>query len=384
MLTTLFFAGSAFCLYKIGKAIGLNKANSILLTIIWISSPILFFSQFVFGQYDIFCTFFVLLGLYYLIKRNIWLFILFFSISVTFKYFPIFIFIPLLLLTEKDPKRIFFYFTSLLIPVCLQVLLNISSNSFQTGVIGFSAAVPRLTASFIAVWPGINIYLFLLSWFVISGACYYADPIEDKNRFYQTVFYVCLLVSCTLFILIHWSPHWLLFMTPFLAITTFMNRKIREFLFFDFIMMIAFVGFTVSNWQMNADQQMFNLGILARFNPNLFDPQKTLRMAKFFASSTNMYLTLFSSLLILNILCKFPNKANKWNGDENLAGVDTYWNYARLRFFGGMAIFIIPAFLSFFYALKPIPLLKSINHSSGAIHDSLRNLTKETADNARY
>jgi len=352
LLTTLFFVGSAFCFYKIGKAIGLNKANSTLLTIIWISSPILIFSQFVFGQVDIFTMFFVLLGLYYFIKKNIWLFILFFSIAITFKYFPMFIFIPLILLVEKNPKKIFLYFTSVLIPTCLQVLFYVGSSVFRMDVIEAGHALPRLTAAFITVGPDINIYLFLLFWFIISGLCYYLKPIEDKNKFYQTVFYVCLLVSCVLFILISWHPQWVLFITPFLAITTFMHRKIKEFLFLDFIMMFAFVGVSVAVFQINVDQDMFRLGVLGRFNMNLFDPEKTLRMAKLFILGKNMYSTLFRSLLILNILCKFPNKANQWSGGENLAAVGTYWNYARLRFFGGMAIFIIPAFICFFYTLK--------------------------------
>jgi len=354
LLTTLFFAGSAFCFYKIGKAIGLNKANSILLTTIWISSPILIFSQFIFGQTDIFTIFFVLLGLYYFIKSNIWLFILFFSIAITFKYFPMFIFIPLILLVEKNPKKIFLYFTSVLIPTCLQVIFYAGSSAFWTDVIGARQALPRLTTAFITVGPDINIYLFLLFWFIICGLCYYLKPIEDKNKFYQTVFYVCLLVSCVLFILISWHPQWVLFITPFLAITTFMHRKIKEFLFLDLIMMLAFIGVsvTVGVFQMNVDQEMFKLGVLGRFNMDLFDPEKTLRMAKLFILGKNMYSTLFVSLLMLNILCKFPNKANQWSGDDNLAAVGTYWNYARLRFFGGMAIFIIPAFICFFYTLK--------------------------------
>jgi hypothetical protein len=355
LLPTLFLALSAYYLYKIGKVIGLNKANSILMTAIWVSSPILFFSQFIFGQYDIFCAFFVLVGLYYFLKRNIWAFVLFFGIAVTFKYFPLFIFVPLLLLVEKDIKKIPLYMAPVMVFVCLQVLFYISSPSFRAGVMGFSVAGMRLKGSFLTIWPGINIYFFISLWFIISGLCYLAEPITDKNKFYQTVFYICLLVCGALFALIFWHPQWLLLITPFLAITTFMDRRIRQFLLLDLIMMGAFVGFTVNVWQMNVDQQMFKLGLLAGFNPSLFDPDKVLRMARIFISGANIYLNLFTAILVLNLLCKFPTMTNKWNGNDLLAPVDTYWNYARLRFVGGVAIFIIPAFISFFYTLKQSP-----------------------------
>jgi len=378
LLTSLFFFGSSWLMYKIGKLIGLNKANAILLTIIWISSPILFFNQFVFGQYDIFCTFFVLLGMYYFLKKSIWMSILFFGISFTFKYFPVFIFIPLIMLVEKNPRKILLYAILAFLPTVMQVLFYIDSAAFRTGVIEFGATIPRLTTALINVWPGLNIYIFLASWFVICGICYYADIMEDKNKFYQSVFYVCLAVSCFLFTFVLWHPQWLIFITPFLAVTTFMNRKIKEFLFFDFIMMIAFIGFTVTNWQMNADQQMFMLGVLGKCNPRLFDPQTTLRMSKMFILGSNMYLTLFSSMLMLNVLCKFPNKTNRWSGDDNLVKVDTYWNYARLRFIGGIAIFLIPAFVSFFYALRPESPLKNISNSYDTIHNSLKHLAEDT------
>ena len=57
LLTTIFFVGSAILLYKIALVIGLSKANSKLLMILWVSSPIAFFSQFIFGQYDILTVF---------------------------------------------------------------------------------------------------------------------------------------------------------------------------------------------------------------------------------------------------------------------------------------------------------------------------------------
>ncbi len=356
LLPLLFLAGASIYLYKIAKLIGLSRKNATLLIAIWLSSPILFFGQFIFGQCDIFYTFFSLIGLYYYLKKNIRFFILFFGLAFTFKYFPLFVFIPLLLLIEKRPFKLVTYMALALLPVALELIFYISSAAFNSSVLGWWA-LPRLYLAQIGVFPNVAIFLFLFVWFIICGICYYLPEPENKNVFYQTSFYICLAACSVLFIFVFWHPQWLIFITPFLAVTTFMSKKIREFLFFDFLMMVAFVGFTVIFWQMNVDQHMFNLGVLGKFNPGLLDPNKTFRMAGFFTLGSNevigpmnIYFTLFCSLLALNILLKFPSKNNAWE-DNNIAPAQDYWDCARLRFFGGMAAFIVPALIAYFYTL---------------------------------
>ncbi|MDD5356207.1 MAG: hypothetical protein PHY56_06710 [Candidatus Omnitrophica bacterium] len=274
-LTTLFLAAASFFMYKIGRTIGLSSQNSKLLTILWLSSPILFFGQFIFGQIDIFTIFFALAGLYYLLQKRIMLFILFFSISFTFKYFTFFMFLPLLLLVEKKPLKLVGYLFLAFLPVALEVLFYINSPEFVSGVIGFTGAAPRLFQAYLSVFQGINIYLFPFLWFVICGVCFYIDLSKDKLVFYQVSLYICLTVLCLLFMLILWGPQWITILTPFLAVNLFMNKRIKYFLLLDFIMMFAFVGYTVSVFQMNVDQQLFGCGVLGKFNPNLFIPENT-------------------------------------------------------------------------------------------------------------
>jgi hypothetical protein len=358
LLTTIFLIASAYFLYKIGKIIGLGKGNAKLMTIIWVSSPILIFSQFIFGQYDIFTIFFVLAGLYYYLQKKTFLFILFFGISYTFKYFPLLMFIPLILLIEKNPLKLIGYIFMSLIPAGIEILFYSGSPAFVSGVWGSDALLFRINQASITIWPGIGIYLFLLIWFIICGICYYIAQSKDRNTFYERSFYICLAVCCPLFTLVQWYPQWLLFMTPFIAITTFMSRKTKFFLLLDFLMMISFVGFTVCTFQNNVDQQMLTLGILGKFNPNLTNPDIVLGMAQLFSFGVkpvgalrDIYLTLFCAIMVLNVYFKFPGKSNVWEGDNKLVPVQEYWNYARLRFFGGVAVFIIPAFIAYFVTL---------------------------------
>ena len=358
LLTTLFFAGSAYFLYKIGGAIGLDKTKSMLLTALWISTPILFFGQFIFGQCDVITIFFVLVGLYYYLRKNIWLFLLFFGISLTFKYFSVFLLIPLILLIEKNPfKALGFFALACILPAC-EIAFYAGSPVFWSELTGYGFIDRIFTASINVYYTNVNIGIFLLIWFVICGICYYLKLKNDQNDFYQTAVYVCLAAVCTLFVFVMWHPQYLVFMTPFIIIASFMSRRIKYFLLLDFILMVAFVGFTVIFWQSNVDQSMMGLGLLGKFNPALGDPEKVFKMYKFFTFGSGrwdmfltIYRTLFSAILILNVILKFPHKWDTWKGNSYIVPVTEYWNYARLSFFGGMAVFIIPAFAAYFLTL---------------------------------
>ncbi|MFA5200635.1 MAG: hypothetical protein WC442_07045 [Candidatus Omnitrophota bacterium] len=359
LLPTLFLAASGLWMYRIGRVIGLSGENSRLMTMLWLSSPILFFGQFIFGQIDIFTVFFTLIGFYYLLQKKTGLFIFFFSISFTFKYFPLFIFVPLLLLVEKRPLRLFIYLFLALVPVGAETLFYGNSLDFVSKVVGFAGAAPRLFQAYLGVFPAVGIHLFPFVWFVICGICYYLSVPESKEDFYQVACYICLAVLCALFILILWHPQWLVILTPFLTINLFMNKRIKCFLFLEFIMMFAFVGYNSSYFRMNVDQQLFSKGVLGSLNPSLFIPREAIKMSTIFspvqpdfAYFWNIYFTLICAILLIFVLFNFPFKWNAWKGNDRIVPAGEYWNYARLRFFGGLAVFIIPAFFVYFYTLS--------------------------------
>lgn len=69
--------------------------------VLFITSPFVLFSTLIFSGYDIFSVFFSTIGFYYYLKKDLIKFSLLFSIAITCKFFPLIIFFPLLLLSEK-------------------------------------------------------------------------------------------------------------------------------------------------------------------------------------------------------------------------------------------------------------------------------------------
>ena len=140
LMTTGVYFGAGGVLYRIGLELGLTRRGALLLSVAWVTTPIAVFSQFIFGQYNVLTVIFTLLGfLYYLRERNR-LAAFYFGIAITFKYFPLFVFLPLLLLTEKRPRELFVNLAIVLAPILVQVLLYVHSDAFRQGVLGFGAA----------------------------------------------------------------------------------------------------------------------------------------------------------------------------------------------------------------------------------------------------
>ena len=85
----LFDVASVFVLIKFVKAQILSKGA----ILVWVFNPILIYSTYVFGQYDVIPSFFILLGFYFLRKNPVfgvfWL-----GIAMAYKTYPILCIIP--------------------------------------------------------------------------------------------------------------------------------------------------------------------------------------------------------------------------------------------------------------------------------------------------
>ena len=86
LLPVIVYYISAQLIYKIGIYLGFSEKKAKLCKYAFLTCPLAVFSQFIFGQYDIFTILFILLGFYYFLKDDTKKFILFFGIAVTFKY----------------------------------------------------------------------------------------------------------------------------------------------------------------------------------------------------------------------------------------------------------------------------------------------------------
>jgi hypothetical protein len=247
---------SFFTYVYIKKIARLIPGNKIKNELIFITSPFFIFSVFIFSGYDIFSVFFTILGMYFYFKKNFYRFALAFSVAITFKFFALVIFIPLLLLAEKNILKLikFLFLGSLL---CIfYFIFYIKSPSFLDNI--FLIVKQKVQSK--------SLFSFkLLYLFIYFYLCFFCFSFKNysENLFYKTAIFISFLSYSLIFLATKWHPNWILIMVPF---SSLMYTYIKNYKLCFYFELIGFLSFTVliSNiWIDNVDQKMLTQGPLS-------------------------------------------------------------------------------------------------------------------------
>lgn len=339
ILPVLFYIGCTFIIYKIMLETTKNKKISILTAFAFFTTPIAVYSQFIFGQYDSFTVFFILLGVYFAFKNDLLKFTLFFAIAITFKYTAVAIYLPLLLMRQKKVIEICKQLLVLIIPVVLEYLLfarPATASSFA------SSKLDYITETIITN-PYFSIQIVVFAFVVFCAYAYFNEKVNDHNVIHWTMFY-CNISVFLIFGLSAWHPQWLLLAVPFWVISTFINKNLKIFLLIDVLMMVFFVSYVSQNWIGIADQDLVRLSFLGDFFKYRTEYNAMVDFNPDFLTK-DMAFTILSSLMFIQIFFKHPVYAScEWD--------DKLEQPLLFRFLIGVSIFMIPCVAALFSAVN--------------------------------
>jgi len=310
LLPVVFCIGTAVILWKIAKIIKMSEDKKRWMIFTFLGFPILVFAQFIFGQYDSINMFFTTLAIYYFLQRKYYKFSFAMSMAISLKLFPLFIFIPLILMIEKRIIHIVKYLLIGISTTAFSNLLFIGSKGFATAKEFTTDMVERFFVSGFQTAHG-TISFFLL---IVIFACVicYIKTFDKKNEkeFQYYVVYICLLIYSSFYIFILWHPQWVILLVPFWILSMFMFENIKVSYILSVFLGIGYIFNTVIFFPGNVDESMINQGIL----PQLFNHYVPLDggirniLAKSNYASIDMFMTIFGAVLIINLIMKFPTK----------------------------------------------------------------------------
>ena len=349
-LPTLFFLLSAIILFRIGVLLHYSIEKSKWISYLFLTTPVAFFSQFIFGQYDVFTAFFMVLALYFYFKKSkysMFMFSLFFGIAGTFKYFSFLFFIPILLFRVKKIQKILIHLLIGVGPIVLVVLPFLPSEKFISGVFGFGATGYIFDTS-IKTFFGTEIYLIPVIWVALCVWSYLKDMKSGAEEESQYTIYIGSVVVLIAFGFSFWHPQWLMLAAPFMALSVIVIIRTNIVCLLDILLMIAFSAYVVNWWPNHVDQQLFTLGALG----NIVSPRldTSLKMSDIYViKDVNLLFTCFTALLLASTIIKHPKFSidNENLRESNRSKV----NWFRGRFLAGVSIFIIPMFICLVSAL---------------------------------
>jgi hypothetical protein len=334
MLPLLFVIASAFLIEKICFQMGMDKIKSKVARYAFIMAPLTLFCMGIFGQYDIFTVFFMLLGYLYYIKGNRYRFILFFAIAITFKYQALLYFAVFLLLKEKGIIKIIRDVILVVIPTVIEILIYLPSPAFRPSVFGFGALT--YIDSSIGLGGLRSVNLFFLLMIILAVAAYVIRPKEGEEI--QWSIFFANAVSFVFYGFVAFHPQWLLLCVPFTVLAVMRTRHSKILLLIQNVLIIALYCLVVNVWTGNVDQQMMTNGVFKRFTNYGW----AVKMKDILSYDNEVYLfTAIFAVLLLTMILSHPKFMQK---DVNVIEKDTMVNI-RIAFIVAFLGWAVPSFI---------------------------------------
>lgn len=336
--TAILFFATAYFIYKICRFKQVSTKNSVWAAFLFVSNPIAVYSEFIFGQYDIITTFFMVLGIYYYFQKKNVGFILSFAVALTCKYFALLIFVPLLLLREKNVWKIIRSICGVASLFVVETLVYIISEAFREGIFGFKAAGFIFNVGYDNGYTVTSIVV--VSWVLLCAYAYFKECKDDMEEF-QWCLYLSGLVMFICFGLSFWHPQWLLMAVPFWTLGLFFHKKSDIYILLDLLMMICFSIFVCAFYQNMCDQIVMTGGVFATFIVDyLVAPKCTMANLYHITDANLMFSSLVALMLVYSV---FMHPSKLCSPDEITVG--EHKGLLRLRYIGGILFFVVPSFI---------------------------------------
>jgi len=346
LLPVTLYMISGYFIYKICMEIGMGSKKSKICTYAFYTTPIGFFSQFIFGQYDVFTLFFMLIGIYYYFKGKDKLFLLFFSFSVPFKYFSLLIFIPLLLLKEKNVWKVIRSMVLVMVPYVAELLLYYPSEVFRDYVLGFQATNYIFEATIDLTEYSISYTIVL---FALICAWAYFTNVQGRTDWAEWAFFLSGLSIFVAFGISRWHPQWLLMGMPFLLISAFLHKDTKIWMILDILLMLVFSIYVVNYWKDRVDQFLMSNALFKNIYQEYHVGSKITMRSIYKITDMNLIMSMFSGLMLIMTIFKHPKQCLR----DVSSNINHCIGWIRARFLLGTGIFVIPAFICLIVSVMP-------------------------------
>lgn len=253
-----FYLGCGILVGKLAQRIGCDETACQWASLLFWLNPISFFNTLVMGQYDSICLFFVLWAMLLYFDKKYMAFSLVMGVGFVFKFFPLFVFIPMLLLVEKRVPQLLKYGT-------VSLWLYIPTTLLFAGRTGDAAFFNQLMTDrlFTAVFPGgtADASYFGLAMVLICVAAYLYRP-QDAQTWYDVTVYGVMTVFSLLFIFVLWHPQWLILLVPFLILSALRQREKTTYAYLNVALCIGFFLLVAFIYPHSLEGNLFDWGVL--------------------------------------------------------------------------------------------------------------------------
>ena len=255
-------AGLAACCWllgRLGRGLGLPQAEcrwAALGLLLW---PASFFGVLVMGQYDVFCLSATLIALLHYQRGQLRPFTAWMGAAALFKFFPLLVFLPLLLLAEKRPKKLLLHGLGSLWLLAPTTLLFWGRTDKA-----LSFTVEMAQRLFAQTLPGgMRDYpVFAVVYAAALVLCWFWRPEPARLRGPLAV-YVCLAVYGLMLLCIRWHPQWVALLGPFWLLGMLLQKERLAFLAMDWVFSAGYFLLVFFEFPCQMDANLFDYGLIS-------------------------------------------------------------------------------------------------------------------------
>lgn len=221
----------ASALYRLARTIGLTEENALLACILFYSSNLFMTSIVILSAYDITALYFTILGVNCWIKNDHRGFILNFMLAIPLKLFALLIFLPLLLLCQKNIWKIIGSCILSVLPILIfRILIPCSGNGVGLRLTDMlhSTDLSNLALLYAITYHADmvlgEIYYSVAGLGILMAVCYFIH-LETQQQIIEWGIYVCFVSYAVLFMTCVSHPYWIIILTPFTVLLMTINRR---------------------------------------------------------------------------------------------------------------------------------------------------------------
>ena len=331
----LMFIVSAFLVRRICREIGLDENKSQWAAFIFFTSSMAWNAVCLVGNLDAICTALTLAGvLAYLRNRNCECFV-WFMLAFPFKQLAMFIYLPLLLLRDKN------IFRDALKVICIALITTISSlpvmncpGAALAKAKFLGVMILRLCQNTLPMMSG-AVSIFMIIYGLFCYFCWLRKENEDTHSRNAAIIFTAMAAIAITLGSITSHPQWYLYLAPYLAISAMLYAASTErFMFFETIGSLALLGYNFAYFYWvyvpkNAKGMLLDIlaggqeslytnhNVLSNVASEVHNPDKMKYMRMFFetvqSSAGGVYIACM--IIILVLLCRKQNL----NSDRQLS-----------------------------------------------------------------
>ena len=353
-------------LTKLCRTLDFSENDTILTVILFLTSNFLITSIIEISEYDIISLCFVLYGIDAYIRHDHRRFVMMFACAIPLKFFALLIFLPLILLKEKNIWKILGNLVAVMAPILLFRLIIPCSGQpaglnlmdmFKGTNVGNLALLYAI--EYYAKLVVGEVYYSVVCLGILMAFCYFLELKTDEDLKKYSI-YVCMLSYAILFVTCYTHPYWILILVPFIHLVIVQNKRyIHINLVLEMVMTWGMIlaqlfefpwcfGNAIvagSFWSKilgsKATYEQFNMSVLLG---NIIGEEGVLKLSN---GAKGMGASVFVGCVIMFVIINLPAIRDKKMPLINNSGKLEYW-VMPFRMISGVIIGILPIIM---YAL---------------------------------